>query len=411
MARILILHSGHGLIRGADKVLLTLAELLSDRHSLLVVTDNAMVAEALGEQGIETELWSFPGAWELRLTWARARITAAMAVRFTRLIRRRRIDLIFVSNGHYAYLVVVPALLTGVPFLAHLHSAFSRRTQLRFGVFAADRIVAVDQFIHRVWDEVPRIGRKCRTIYNPAPARNPEGKVDRSAFGIPDGAFVIVVAAVLQFGNGIDIAIQAVGALHGHGRNVHLLLLGDGEDRAALEEMAQGLPVTFAGFRRDVLEIFAGAADLVLLPSTSVAAFSMTLLEAARVGPRIGSTSGGTPEAIADGEDRLIFQAGDAADLAAKIARVMDDPLFAQTLVRNARARLDRYFVPDTFGDRFESLIAEMLGASPQSRGSARRPRRRPVRHRSKPDRKPPRDSRGVPSLLAQAGMRVCARR
>lgn len=364
MARILILHSGEGPIRGADVVVLTILDLLRDRHDFRLVTDHeGLVAEARA-RGHTVEHWTFPGAWSLALTRARLRTTVVAGVRLWRLIRRERIDLVHVNNGHYAHLMVLPALLTGVPWLAHLHAPLSRRTQFLFGIYCADRILAVSTMVHRAWRDFPRVLRKCRTVYNTLPVFADPVPVPRSAFGIPPDRFVIVVAAVLTPAKAVDVAVAAVANLASRGRPVHLLVVGDGPERERLAAMAEGLPVTFAGYRRDVPAIFAGCADVVVLPSRIAESFGLVLLEAAQAGvPRIGSTDGGIPEVIADGEDGLLFPIDDAEALAERIERLMDDPALARRLVENARARLARDFSHAAFREALEANWQELLAA------------------------------------------------
>jgi glycosyltransferase involved in cell wall biosynthesis len=372
MAKILIVHNGEGQIRGAERVMLMLVDSLRAAHTFHVVTDHAGLHGEIRDRGIAGELWAFPGAWSERLTLRRLRTMSEMLFRFTALIRREGIEAIHVSNGHYSHLVVLPALITGVPFLAHLHSALSKRTQLLFGIFAADRIVSVAKFINRAWDEHPRIARKCMTIYNAVTTEEPPPlQTDRARLGIAADAYVVVVASVLSYAKGVDVAIQAIAQLARQDRQVHLLLLGDGPDRAALEAMASGLPVTFAGYRSDARAIFTVLADAMVLPTTTTEAHSIALLEAGLAGiPRIASTIGGNPESIDDGHDGLLFRAGDANDLAEKIERLRADPERAAEFVRNARERIARQFSHEVFCRAFDTLYSDLIR---QRRGALRR--------------------------------------
>jgi len=83
-----------------------------------------------------------------------------------------------------------------------------------------------------------------------------------------------------------------------------LVLIGDGPDRAALEQRVadEGLgdAVTFAGEQHDLVRWFS-AADIFLLPSAQES-FGLAALEAmACEVPGVASAVGGLPEVIEDG--------------------------------------------------------------------------------------------------------------
>ncbi|MEZ5988831.1 MAG: glycosyltransferase family 4 protein [Planctomycetota bacterium] len=88
-----------------------------------------------------------------------------------------------------------------------------------------------------------------------------------------------------------------------------------------------GLDVRFHGRyeNRDLPAVLAGL-DVVVVPSLWWESFCLTAREAALAGrPVVGSRLGGVGEAVEDGL-ALGFAPGDAADLAAVLARLVDDP-------------------------------------------------------------------------------------
>jgi glycosyltransferase involved in cell wall biosynthesis len=83
-------------------------------------------------------------------------------------------------------------------------------------------------------------------------------------------------------------------------------------------------------------------ADVLVLPSR-FEAFGIVLLEAWACGtPVIAAATGAMPGIVGDGG--LVFEYGDAADLAVKIERLLDDAALAGEMARNGRQRLlERY--------------------------------------------------------------------
>ena len=87
--------------------------------------------------------------------------------------------------------------------------------------------------------------------------------------------------------------------------------------------------ITFAGaYTTDDLDaVFAGL-DIVVVPSTWYENAPFVILEAQRAGlPLVASRLGGMKELIADERDGLLAIAGDAADLASQLARLLDPAL------------------------------------------------------------------------------------
>jgi hypothetical protein len=154
---VLVVHTGEGPVRGAERVALTLMRVLRSSWRVTLLTNHAALhdaALAAGEASLYDDLLGLPagvpsGSRGRRLA-AAARILATVW-HLSRLLREQEVALVHLSNGHAAGLMLLPALVAGVPMLAHLHAPLSRRTQIRFGIFAADRIVGVAAFLGDVW--------------------------------------------------------------------------------------------------------------------------------------------------------------------------------------------------------------------------------------------------------------------
>ncbi|GIF45580.1 alpha-1,6-mannosyltransferase [Asanoa ferruginea] len=97
-----------------------------------------------------------------------------------------------------------------------------------------------------------------------------------------------------------ELAVDALATLVGAGVPARLVVLGDGPRRAALEERAAGLPVTFAGFLPDQAAVagLLASADVVIAPGP-VETFGLAALEALACGtPVVVNAASALPEVV-----------------------------------------------------------------------------------------------------------------
>ncbi len=105
-----------------------------------------------------------------------------------------------------------------------------------------------------------------------------------------------------------------------------LLVSGIGPDLEAAREAARGLPVEFLGYvpYDEVPGVYAKA-DVFVSP-TYAEGFSNTVLEAMACGlPVVAGRAVGVVDCVRDGENGLLHEPGDVADLAAQLRRVTGD--------------------------------------------------------------------------------------
>jgi len=95
-------------------------------------------------------------------------------------------------------------------------------------------------------------------------------------------------------------------------------------------------------------------ADICLVPTIAQEGLSRTSVEAMASGiPVIASQIGGLPYTVSDGATGLLFEPGDAADLARKIARLLDDPALGRRMGLVGRRRFEDEFTWQTVIDRY----------------------------------------------------------
>ncbi len=174
----------------------------------------------------------------------------------------------------------------------------------------------------------------------------------RKALELPDDVPVILFVGRIQPLKGPDVAIRA---LHALGRADALLLIvggasgsnGDGEVERAhqlVDELGLHDQVRFVPPQpHHILSTYYRAADLVVVPSRSES-FGLVALEAAACGvPVVASAVGGLQSLVDHGETGFLVPERDPALFAKAMARILDEPLLAQSMSDAAAERASRY--------------------------------------------------------------------
>jgi glycosyltransferase involved in cell wall biosynthesis len=137
---------------------------------------------------------------------------------------------------------------------------------------------------------------------------------DLTEFGIPREAWTMVTVGRLTHQKGHDLLLQAVAALLFDDSQLHLLIVGEGEDRAALSQLAKDLGIApqvhLPGWRAEIPEILA-ACQLFVFPSRWEG-MPNALLEAMASGlPCIATDVEGVRELLGPGNSGTIVTSGD----------------------------------------------------------------------------------------------------
>ena len=192
---------------------------------------------------------------------------------------------------------------------------------------------------------------------NPAPVvpELPERDELRDFFGMT--GITLAFAGRLTVQKDLPLAFDAIGRVP----DVSLVVLGDGPERASLEQYAAAHDVADrvrflgGGTRDDVLRLFR-AADGSLL-SSAWENFPHTVVEALAVGtPVIATTVGGVPEIVRDGENGLLVAAHDLDGLAQAVDRFASDAALREHLAAAAAPSVEGY-APEVLLGQVETAL------------------------------------------------------
>lgn len=153
------------------------------------------------------------------------------------------------------------------------------------------------------------------------------------------GQLVVAWIGSLEPVKGLDVLVDALAGVEG----VRVLLAGDGPSRDAL---VARLAAAGLGDRVELLgrvarpEEVLGRADALLLTSLAESC-PMVLLQAMAAGlPALATAVGGVPEVLREGREGLLVPAGDAAQVAAALCVLRDDPARRRAMGDAARERV-----------------------------------------------------------------------
>lgn len=161
----------------------------------------------------------------------------------------------------------------------------------------------------------------------------------------------------------VELALKAVALARGEGAALRLVVAGDGELRAELEERAGALgiggAVDFTGFVDDMPALIA-ATDIALLTSDNEGTPVALIEAAAGARPAVATAVGGVTEVVDDTTGR-VCPPGDAAALAAALVELAGDAALRQRLGIAARERAMARYSADRLVDDIDRLYRELL--------------------------------------------------
>lgn len=191
----------------------------------------------------------------------------------------------------------------------------------------------------------------------------------RDSLGIPRSARVVGTVGRLNEVKRQDLLLDGIAGLGADFDDVHVLLVGDGLERGALErrsrELGLGERVHFAGYQ-SAPERFLAAMDVFALTSR-LEGLPLAMLEAWASGlPVVSSAVGGIPAVVEDGVSGLLFPSGNVPALTDALRATLTDSELAGRLAgagrERARADYSLSRMARDYEQHYRTLIARNAG-------------------------------------------------
>lgn len=291
---------------------------------------------------------------------------------------RRRIadggfDLVHLHGYGAAHFGRLASRQAGVPNVVHEHAVL----QVKPHHYLVDRLlrnktdaaVAVSDYVRQFMIEGRSIPEeRIRTIGNGVDLSRfqrssaAEQTELKRSLGIGDAKLIGTVTRFREE-KGNKYLIESLAKLREARTDVELLLVGDGEDRSALESLAQSLGVFekihWLGFRDDVERVMS-LFDIHVVPSLTEG-YPLALAEGMAVGNAMVVTEVGGMREIGSNRDNVLFvpsQSGDA--IAAACNELLNDQELAASIAASGE-RTAKDMGIDTSAARLVSLYRELL--------------------------------------------------
>lgn len=190
----------------------------------------------------------------------------------------------------------------------------------------------------------------------------------------PEGEILVGSVGRLDLMKAHDILLRAIAQVE----KVRVVILGEGEQRAALEKLAVELGVSDRVDLRgwvDNPRAYLPHFDVIALPSRSEG-FPLAVVEAMLAArPVVATCVGSVPEAVLDGETGFLMNKDDIAGLATALCRLRDNPALRTQMGKRGREVAATRFTVEHMTANYERLWYKLVSTPQAPRLRVPRPR------------------------------------
>jgi glycosyltransferase involved in cell wall biosynthesis len=284
------------------------------------------------------------------------------------LARASRVDFVYERYALFNYAGIRLARELGVPHLLEVNAPLAYEQEKMRGlemkelardlerhIFSgSDQVLVVSQALQDYVTSCGVASERVRVIPNAVDPRRfvapAQGRGVRAQYRLENN-FVIGFVGSLKPWHGTDTLLEAFNELRRQAPNAHLLIVGEGPARAALEHYAAKYElapfVTFTGnVPYEQVPEYVAAMDVTVAPYTPHENFyysPIKIFEYMVMGkPVVAGALGQVKDLIHDGETGLLYEPGNIAQLTAALATLAQDAQFTRAIGEKAGAWVRR---------------------------------------------------------------------
>ncbi len=366
---LLFVHYGHDWIRGSEICLINLIKSINhQKYDCILWCNQQSLADKVQKQLSASYVTPFT----VLLGWQSPRFSLSNWHEFYQqgkdIVNQHHVDLIHCNSAAPCQWMNLVARHTQTPLVTHLHTQYPLRDRLSLGLHFSPKLITVSDAIGQnlLLDGyqkeditiVPNgINTKKLNAQKPTQLRD-QLNIDKSAF-------VLATSGSLIYRKGIDLIIESLHKLDAVMLNIHLIIIGDGEERSALELQANQLNlnnnVHFLGEQCNVVGLLKSDVNAYINGARDEA-FGLALVEAslARL-PVIAPMVGGIPEVITHYETGLLTQPNDSDSFAKAIMVFIQNPYLTARMGQRGKETVYRHFTLSHYTKQFETIYEQQL--------------------------------------------------
>jgi glycosyltransferase involved in cell wall biosynthesis len=198
----------------------------------------------------------------------------------------------------------------------------------------------------------------------------------RARYRFGTGPLLLFVGRIVDE-KGVGDLLLATHRLRARLPGVRTLVVGEGPDRPAMEQLARSLGsadiINFSGWVEPLdIPAYLHAADIFVGPSRTatsgwVEAQGLTFLEAmAARTPIIATRTGGIVDAVKQDDTGILVDERAPEQIASAVERLVNSPKLRQTITENAAAQARLYFSREASAQAFSELFDQVISWAPR---------------------------------------------
>lgn len=290
-------------------------------------------------------------------------------------IRRQGIDLVVSNTERAMYPATIAALLTRTPLIWWIRDFEYNRILFRLLLFVPRKVICVSKAIRDYYSG--KSNPKFKVVYVASDFDEKLEKISkdsvtavRKELGVEESDFVVGFVGRLVKWKGSQVLLEAARNLTSYISNLKIIIVGSGEGQegsieANLKERIakEGLEgtVILTGQREDV-PVLMNIFDVFCHTSIEPEPFATVVVEAMIAGlPVIGTSIGGTPEIIKDGENGFLVPPGDSAALAEVLRNLRNRAGLRRRVGQKAKETALSGYTEDIITRQVERVYKEVL--------------------------------------------------
>lgn len=307
----------------------------------------------------------------------RGRFDGSVVPQLRRIVEGRNPEILQTHNVKSHFFLRFSGLWRERVWLAYHHGYTAEDLKMRcynainrWSLRAARHVVTVcEPFVDTlVRQGIPRerISVRHNAVEAPAPASQESIRAARATLPAAEGTPILVSIGRLSREKGHVDLLEALTKLRERTRSFHLVIVGEGPERARIEAARRRLSleshVTLAGLQHDVATYYA-LADAVVLPSHSEGSPNVLLEAMSAARPIVATRVGGVPEIVTHEETALLVPPRDAQAMARALARMLSDQALRTRLAACAQVVALTSYSPRAYRRACTGLYERLLAA------------------------------------------------